>query len=150
MTGRPTGMDWRFLLTQGPVMTVFVLLFAWRASFFVDAPELLFIDGRLYFQATEAWLDGGNPWAVQARGVPFAGPPPTLLLNLPLMPLGEDVAWAFWPIAGVVGIWSVLRRLNLPAWWLLFPPVIEGWVAGSPDIWHSLAWRLEVRPGSPP
>jgi hypothetical protein len=132
--GRGAAMDWRFLVTQGPVLAVFVLLFAWKVSFFIDSPDLLFVDGRLYFQATEAWLNGGNPWAVQARGVPFAGPPTTLLLNLPLVPFGEDVAWAFWPIAGVVGIWSVLRRLNLPAWWLLFPPVIEGWVPGSPDM----------------
>jgi hypothetical protein len=127
-------MDWRFLVTQGPILAVFVLLFVWKITYFIDAPEHLFIDSRLYFQATEAWLAGGNPWTVEARGVAYAGLPTTLLLSVPLVPFGEQVAWAFWPIAGIVGIWSVVRRLGLPGWWMLFPPVVEGWVAGSPDM----------------
>lgn len=126
------GIDWRFILTQGPVLTVFVLHCVWILPAIVQS-ESWFSDARLYFRATTAWLDGGNPWATSIHGLSFAGPPPTLLLNLPLIPFGEDVAWAFWPAAGILGIVSVLRRLRLPLWWILFPPIMEGWFAGSPD-----------------
>lgn len=128
------GLDWTFTLTQGPVITLFAVYFIWKAAYFVREPEFLFTDARLYFRATEAWLAGGNPWAGTIQGWNFAGPPPTLLLDVPLIPFGEDAAWAFWPIAGAYGIWRVVRRLGLPIWWMLFPPVIEGWLAGSPDM----------------
>lgn len=96
--------------------------------------DKLFDDAVLYFRATEAWLNGGNPWDTRSpAGVPFSGLPTTLLLNLPLIPFGAPFARAFWAVAGLIGWLAVMRRLRLAPWWILFPPFIEGWVAGSPD-----------------
>ena len=76
-------------------------------------PSALFSDASLlYWAATQAWVDGGNPWAVaSANGTTFAGWPPTLL-NVPLLPFGPDAARAFWAIADVVGWVVVIWRLG--------------------------------------
>jgi hypothetical protein len=107
----------------------------WIGGFYLwpDA-ENLFLDAHIYFRATEAWLDGANPWTVTYRGVPFAGLPPTLLLNVPLVPFGERLAIVFWVASNTAGIALVVWRLRLPAWTLLLLPVVEGWLAGSPDL----------------
>jgi len=101
---------------------------------FLVHPDWLFGDARLYYQATATWVAGGDPWAVSRGGIAFAGIPPTLLLNLPFLPFGEDAAWIFWPVAGMVGMAVALRRLRLPLWWLAWPPFMEGWFPGSPDM----------------
>src|SRR5262245_12540355 len=97
-------------------------------------PAALFSDASLYFAATQAWVDGGNPWAVTgAGGITFAGWPPTLLLNVPLLPFGPEFARVFWAVADVVGWLVVIWRLRLGPWWILFPPFIEGVFPASPD-----------------
>jgi hypothetical protein len=97
-------------------------------------PSALFSDASLYFAATEAWVSGGNPWAVTGpNGITFAGWPPTLLLNLPLLPFGPDVARPFWALADVAGWLVVMWRLRLGPWWILFPPFVEGLFPASPD-----------------
>jgi hypothetical protein len=100
---------------------------------FVQNPHLLFSDASLYWDATGAWLSGADPWAVVVGGVRFAGIPPTLLLNLPLQPLGPEIARPFWAVAGICGWLFALRRMRMPPWWLLFPPMWEAWLAGGPD-----------------
>lgn len=94
----------------------------------------IFVDAHVYHRATELWLAGGDPWSARWAGVPFAAPPPALLLNLPLIPFGEDVAVATWVVGSVVAIWYLLRQLRLPAWWALFLPVSEGFLGASPDL----------------
>jgi hypothetical protein len=97
-------------------------------------PSALFGDASLYWAATQAWVDGANPWSVSsASGTTFAGWPPTLLLNLPLLPFGPDAARLFWATADVVGWAIVIWRLRLGPWWILFPPFIEGLFPASPD-----------------
>ena len=100
---------------------------------FQGFPHRLFGDLHLYYQATVAWLAGGDPWAVSRDGVLFAGIPPTLLLNLPFVPLGENAAVAIWAAGGIVLPAFALRRLGLPLIWLAWPPFVEGWFPGSPD-----------------
>lgn len=112
-----------------------VLSSYWIAGFYLrpDAGNL-FLDAHIYFQATAAWLDGGNPWTTTYRGVPFAGIPPTLLLNVPLVPFGEQIAVAFWVVANTLAVIFVNRRLRLPAWTVFLLPIVEGWLAASPDL----------------
>jgi hypothetical protein len=105
----------------------------------------LFLDAHIYFRATAAWLDGGNPWTTTYQGVPFAGIPPTLLLNLPLLPLGESAAVGFWVAANTLGIAVVIRQLRLPLWSALLLPVVEGWLGAGPDL--ALAGLLFVGGG---
>lgn len=90
-------------------------------------------DGILYYRATEAWVQGRDPWTVSVEQLRFAGIPPTLLLNLPLLPFGENAAGAFWPIAALAGWLYTMRRLGLPWYWLLFPAFVEGLPGGGPD-----------------
>jgi hypothetical protein len=92
------------------------------------------VDSTLYFRATEAWLNGADPWAVTSpSGIYFAGLPTTLLLNLPLVPFGPGVVRAFWFAADLAGWLAVMRTLRLPPWWILFPPFIDAWSNGNPD-----------------
>jgi len=95
--------------------------------------DLLGIDARLYRFAALQALSGADPWAVHADGTAFAGPPPTLLLYLPSALLPDAVATAVIVGLGLAAsIWAV-RRLELPLWWLLFPPLFEAVIVGNPD-----------------
>jgi hypothetical protein len=91
------------------------------------------IDAQIYREAAVVALNGGNAWQVLPSGSYFAAPPPTLLFYLPAAFVPVPIA-----IVGAVGIclassWFIIRRLRLPAWWLLFPPLVEAIVVGNPD-----------------
>lgn len=87
--------------------------------------SLLYFDARLYLEATKAWLEGGDPWGVALAGNYFAAPPPSLVPLVPLAVLPIDVGVAV--LAGLVIAGAVLtiRLLDLPWWWLLFPPLVQ-------------------------
>jgi hypothetical protein len=108
----------------------------WWLDVYGFPPRLdgLFEDAVLYWEATRAWVSGGDPWTVVHDGVVFAGWPPTLLLNLPLLPFGPDAAKVIWPLTGIIAAGLLVRRLRLPIWWLFCPVIMEGWLPGSPDI----------------
>jgi hypothetical protein len=115
--------------------TTIVISGYWIGGFYLtDDAGNLFLDAHIYFRATDAWLDGGNPWTTAYRGVPFAGWPPTLLLNVPLIPFGEHVAVAFWVIANTLSVVFVIKKLHLPIWTVILLPVVEGWLGASPDL----------------
>jgi hypothetical protein len=117
------------------VPTCFLLFMAVRLAVILDHPDGYSDDARLYFQATQAWLNGGDPWAVRSDGgFLFAAPPPCLLLNLPLLPLGETFAAVFWPIAGLGSVVLAIRHYKLPWWWIMWPPFTGGIWPGSPDV----------------
>jgi hypothetical protein len=111
-----------------------VLVLANLLLSYLPSPGNFFSDARLYYAATQAWVSGGDPWAVTSpNGVTFAGWPPTLLLCLPLLPFGPDAAGVFWGAADLVGWLVVMRRLRLGPWWILFAPFLEGLFPGNPD-----------------
>ena len=121
---------WRVILGVAIVISTY-----WIAGFYLwpDAGNL-FLDAHIYYQATATWLDGGNPWTTTYRGVPFAGIPPTLLLNVPLVPFGEQIAVAIWAVANTLAVIFIISRLRLPAWTLFLLPIVEGWLGASPDL----------------
>ena len=87
--------------------------------------RLLLVDSRLYQQATNIWLAGGDPWTLHVHGVYFAAAPWSLLMYLPTAWLPVEVAgWAWMALGLVAAVWT-LRRLGLPLWWLAFPPLAE-------------------------
>ena len=129
-----TGIDWPFVW-HGIGNVVAGIAFAWGVVTVLSwvRPAALFDDAILYWRATDAWVTGGDPWTVRYNDVVFAGIPPTLLVNLPLIPFGEWIAKPFWAITGLAGAIAMIRHFRLPPWWLLFPPLIEAWLPGSPD-----------------
>ena len=123
-------VTWRAVFGTALVLSAF-----WILGFYVDdGARYLFVDAHVYFRATQAWLDGSNPWTTAYLGVPFAGIPPTLLLNVPFIPFGEGVAVAFWAVANTAAVILLIRMLHLPLWVVVLQPVLEGWLSGSPDL----------------
>jgi hypothetical protein len=99
----------------------------------IAKPEVLGIDARHYQRAAAAWLEGGNPWAVSEAGIPFAAGPHTLLFYAPTTLLPLAVSTWVWVAAGVVASIWLVRRLELPYWWLLFPPLVHAMWNGNPQ-----------------
>ncbi len=91
-------------------------------------------DAHIYYRATQAWLGGADPWGASYQGVKFAAPPPTLLFMAPMSLLPENVAVPLTVALAVLAAVFALRHLRLPAYWLLFPPLVEGVTVGNPDI----------------
>jgi len=95
-------------------------------------PGDLGIDARHYQRAANAWLSGGNPWAVTESGIPYASGPHTLLLYAPTSMLPIELSTALWFAVGAgAAIWLV-RRLQLPVWWVAFPPLLHSVWNGNP------------------
>lgn len=91
-------------------------------------------DARVYYRATELWLAGGDPLAATIGPFHYASPPPTLLVMAPFTLLSETLA-AVVIVVGSLGLaaWT-LRRLGLPLWWLLFPPLFQSVYLGSLNV----------------
>lgn len=95
-------------------------------------------DFRIYRAAGEAVLKGTDPWAAFApwNGVPwhFAALPPAAQLFAPFALLPEGLGTVLFGGLSVAVAWLAFRRLGLPGWWLLFPPLTEGLLAVNPQI----------------
>jgi hypothetical protein len=116
--------------------------FAWntwnRISFFVRHQFPAGIDATIYYRGVVAWLHGGDPWSasvvVGSSPYHYAGSPVTTILLAPAALLGEHeftIAWLV--LTWVAALW-ILRRLGLPPWWLLFPPLAEALFSGNPQV----------------
>jgi hypothetical protein len=122
-----------------------VLLIAWfawhtyaRISFFVDRQFPVGIDATIYYRGVVAWLQGGDPWdaAVFVGSFPYhyAGSPVTTVLMAPAGLMSEESFTRTWLIlTWIAAAWTV-RRLGLPLWWLLFPPIGEALFSANPQI----------------
>jgi len=95
-------------------------------------------DAEIYHRATVAWLGGGSPWdATSAWGgnvYHFSALPSAVVLMAPFALVPEQLF-----VPGFVALQAgaaiyVIRRLHLAWWWLLFPPVALGIVAGNPSL----------------
>lgn len=92
------------------------------------------VDAHVYHRAVVAWLGGADPWAATYGGVRFAAPPPTLLVLAPFAWIPEPAFVVLAIISSTVAAVVILRRLRLPAWWLLFPPIVEATCVGSLEL----------------
>ena len=96
-------------------------------------PIAFAIDARHYQRATDAWLGGGDPWAVYEMGVQFAAGPHTLLFYVPTSVVPLPISTAIWMLVGLGAAAWIVRRLDLPLWWLAFPPLFHAVWNGNPQ-----------------
>jgi hypothetical protein len=116
--------------------------FAWhtyqRISFFVALRFPVGLDAMIYYRGVVAWLHGGNPWdagvVIGGSTFHYAGTPATTVLMAPAGLLSEDAFTAAWLVlTWAAAVWT-LRRLGLPLWWLLFPPIAEALFSANPQL----------------
>lgn len=113
----------------------------------VAKPLVLGIDARHYQRAANAWMAGDDPYNVFEGAIPYLAGPHTLPFYIPTAFLPLPVAIGVWMAIGIAaGAWTV-RRLRLPMWWILFPPLAHSLWNGNPQ---SLALALLVLGGTLP
>jgi hypothetical protein len=95
-------------------------------------------DFRIYRAGATALLNDGNPWVASDRwnGTDwhFAALPPAAQLFVPFAAIPDWLGLAIFLVLSIGAAALALRRLGLPAWWLLFPPMTEGILAANPQI----------------
>jgi hypothetical protein len=100
------------------------------------------IDARIYLDGSAAWLHGARPWdQVEIGGGPkgaglnhYSALPTAVILLAPLALLPIDVGEGILIAVGIVSAIFIVRRLELPWYWLAFPPMTEGLVSANPSI----------------
>ncbi len=128
-------MNFRFVasIVARWFLPIWFTAFAIRTYIAFASADHLGIDVEIYRHAAEVALAGGNPWTTEPGRVPFVAPPPTLLPYVPLtlIPLGVATV-AFIGTCLGAAVWAI-RRLGLPLWWILFPPLFDALIVGNPD-----------------
>ena len=108
--------------------------------------DIVGIDADHYQRAANTWLAGGDPWTVTVGGgIEYAAAPHTLLFYVPTSVLPVSVAVPIWVVLGLVASVWLVRRLDLPIWWLAFPPLLQSIWNGNPQ---TIALALLVAGGS--
>jgi hypothetical protein len=87
----------------------------------------------IYTDAARTWLSGGNPWLVGPDAAVFAGPPPMLLPFVPFIALPLDMTRLVWVVGGLLLMAWTLRRIGLPPYFLVFPPIFQVVLVGHPE-----------------
>ena len=115
--------------------------------------DLSFIgrDFWIYRNAADALLATGNPWTASApwNGTDwhFAAAPTAAQLFVPFLLVPAGLAFVLFTALSLGTVLVGFRRIGVPAWWLLFPPMTEGLFAGNPQI-LVLGLLLVGRPAS--
>jgi len=95
-------------------------------------------DFRIYRNGALALLNGGDPWSAfdtwNGTDWHFAALPTAAQLFVPFALIPEGVGTVLFIALSTAVALLAFRRLRLPAWWLLFPPLMEGLVAANPQI----------------
>lgn len=130
------GIQWRYVLrrAQALALPLWFVAYAVVIAYHYTSNGYLGVDVDVYREAARTAIVGGDPWAIQSSGLVFAGPPPTLLFYIPTIFLPLELATALVMFVGVAASFWVVRRLDLPLWWVLFPPVFESILVGNPDV----------------
>jgi hypothetical protein len=108
------------------------------------------VDLRLYLRGTAEWLHGGDPWSVHIGTLHFAAAPPSLVPMIPFALLPEDLSVAILTVLAVVASFWTLRRLGLPWWWIVWPPLADNLWNGNPQLFlvplllGSAAWLAPI------
>jgi hypothetical protein len=108
--------------------------------YLLGIPPSLGFDVRLYGLAAKAWLAGSDPWAPtlfwdqRHPAISYAGPPPTLIPFIALSWIPDEGLVLLVLVASVATALWTLRRLGLPVWWMLFPPIVQGIWVGNLNI----------------
>ena len=141
------GGEGRRLLSLPWQTVIGVTAFTAMSTFWVllIVPGAIAMDALIY-RAGAAELIGGDPWAASQQNMYFAAPPLEAFAFLPAALLPVPVFVAVWVGLSVVGGIVIVRRLSLPVWWLLYPPLVAGMIGGNPALLGMAAvvggWRL--------
>lgn len=120
------------LMGQVALAAWFVTLSAMRLA--ILATDEPFSDLRLYLRGASAWLRGEDPYAVHIGTLYYAAAPPSVLPMAPFTLLPEPVAIAILTILAVAVSFWTLRRLDLPWWWIAWPPLVDNLWNGKPQL----------------
>ena len=149
---RLAGFDWRRALRVAAevALAAWFAYWTWQTIrfYFESFPTHLDIfgfDSRIYLHATQSLLAGSDPWnsyALQhswgpgAPDVPyyFTGPPPTVLVFVPFAWLSDGAFTIGWQALTIGSAFYTLRRLHLPPWWVMFPPMAQAVFLGNPQV----------------
>lgn len=101
--------------------------------------ELLGVDARIYIRAAANLRSGLGPWDAfvadpSGYQLHFTALPPSVAIFTPFTFIPERLAVWLWIWASLLAAGYIVRRLNLPLWWLLFPPLTEGIFTANPQI----------------
>ncbi len=109
------------------------------------------LDAEIYYRGSAAWLAGLNPWdtfsIIEDSGKRFhySALPPMTIIGAPFTVLPEPVfVMLVTALSGLAAVY-IVRRLKMPLYWLLFPPMVEGVLSGNPSI-ILLALLLSANP----
>jgi hypothetical protein len=136
--GRPVRLPWLRRIGGNYLLPAWFALWSLPACFWPIVYGGFGTDAEIYYRAATAWLSGGSPWAASStwggHTYHFYALPPTVLLMAPFTIIPEATfVPGFVALQAVAAIW-VVRRLHLPWWWLLFPPISVGIVVGNPSL----------------
>jgi hypothetical protein len=132
----PSSVDWARIvgwLTKW-ILPAYFAAFSLALLVYFVGHGLVGIDARIYTHAAASWLSGGDPWGSSVQGFLFAAPPPTLLPFVPFAVLGETLSSILWVTGSLAAGMVVIRTLKLPPSWILFPPLVNGILAGNADV----------------
>ena len=126
-----SGIRWNRVGTIA-LATWFVTLSAMRLqTLFQNDP---FPDLRLYLRGSAAWLQGQDPWLVHIGTLHYAAAPPSLILMAPFALLPEPIAVGILTVLAVIASFWTHRRLGLPMWWIVWPPLVDNLWNGNPQL----------------
>lgn len=131
-------IDWRNLQRAAAHLlpALFIPLAALNAVASVAA-GWLGTDAYLYYRASAAWLAGGSPWNVfvtnQESVYHYQALPTATVVLAPFTVIPENAFVAGWIVIQFLAAVYTVRRLGLPWWWVAFPPLISGVLAGNPS-----------------
>jgi hypothetical protein len=96
------------------------------------------IDAHIYYRGAAAWIAGTSPWeafntSVNGDIAHFAGLPTTVVLLGPFTFLPEQAFVVLTLAVGAVAAVYTVRKLELPWWYLLFPPLLSSVMSGNPS-----------------
>lgn len=160
------GVHWEWIGHKvAPFLPVWFVICAIPYGVNIIASGGLGTDGLLYYRAGVAFLNGGDPWAAshtyEAGVFHFYALPTTVLMMVPFTLVPESYIMPIMVgIQAAAAVYAV-RKLNLAWWWLAFPPIVLGVLAGNPSLTvlalllapstaaHALAPLVKVYAGAP-
>ena len=99
------------------------------------------VDAEIYLRGSAAWIASADPWAAfsvidddPSWLYHYSALPTTTILLAPLTYIPEEIGVGILVAASALAAIYIIRRLHMPIYWLMFPPLVEGVLTGNPSI----------------
>jgi hypothetical protein len=131
-------IDWKYLSRAAERLLPLLFIPLAAADVFASlGANWLGVDAHLYYRASAAWLAGSNPYDVfvlnLGREFHYVALPTATVLLAPFTAFPESWFAGFFVAVQLVAAAYVVKRLSLPWWWLVFPPLVKGILTGNPS-----------------